>query len=127
MDTGKISLGKLLALLIFMVGIQSAWADVWDGTTKTPAKTQKIGDKDYFLIESAANLAWFSDTVNIYAAKEIAKAYSADSLARANMTAADTTNAPDTRLAAADSRPAGNLSRRRNRRYANQGERCVRR
>lgn len=64
MDTGKISLGKLLALLIFMVGIQSAWADVWDGTTKTPAKTQKIGDKDYFLIESAANLAWFSDTVN---------------------------------------------------------------
>ena len=66
MDTGKISLGKLLALLIFMVGIQSAWADVWDGTTKTPAKTQKIGDKDYFLIESAANLAWFSDTVNNY-------------------------------------------------------------
>lgn len=93
MDTGKISLGKLLALLIFMVGIQSAWADVWDGTTRTPAKTQKIGDKDYYLIESAANLAWFSDTVNTYAAKEIAKGYSADSLAHANMTAADTANA----------------------------------
>ena len=93
MDTGKISLGKLLALLIFMVGIQSAWADVWDGTTKTPAKKQTIDGKEYFLIESAANLAWFSDTVNIYAAKEIAKAYSADSLARANMTAADTAKA----------------------------------
>ncbi|SHL05640.1 Listeria/Bacterioides repeat-containing protein [Fibrobacter sp. UWT2] len=66
MDTGKISLGKLLALLIFMVGIQSAWADVWDGTTKTPAKKQTIDGKEYFLIDSAANLAWFSDTVNNY-------------------------------------------------------------
>ena len=93
MDTSKISLGKLLALLVFMVGFQSAWADVWDGTTKTPAKKQTIDGKEYFLIESAANLVWFSDTVNIYAAKEIAKAYSADSLARANMTAADTAKA----------------------------------
>ena len=66
MDIGKISLGKLLALLIFMVGIQSAWADVWDGTTKTPAKKQTIDGKEYFLIDSAANLAWFSDTVNNY-------------------------------------------------------------
>ena len=64
MDTSKISLGKVLALLVFMVGFQSVWADVWDGVTKTPAKTEKIDGKDYFLIETAANLAWFSDTVN---------------------------------------------------------------
>ena len=93
MDTSKISLGKILAMFIFMVGFQSAWADVWDGVTRTPASKQKIDGKEYFLIESAANLAWFSDTVNIYAAKEIAKAYSADSLAHANMTAADTAKA----------------------------------
>lgn len=64
MDTSKISLGKVLALLVFMVGFQSVWADVWDGVTKTPAKVEKIGKTDYFMIESAANLAWFSDTVN---------------------------------------------------------------
>ena len=64
MDTSKISLGKVLTLLVFMVGFQSVWADVWDGVTKTPAKTEKIDGKDYFLIETAANLAWFSDTVN---------------------------------------------------------------
>lgn len=64
MDTSKISLARVLALLVFLLGIQSARADVWDGVTKTPAKTEKINGKDYFLIESAANLAWFSDTVN---------------------------------------------------------------
>ncbi len=93
MKTGKISLVRMLSLLVLLLGFQSAWADVWDGETKTPAKKEKIDGKDFFLIESAANLAWFSDTVNIYAAKEIAKGYSADSLARANMTAADTTKA----------------------------------
>ena len=64
MDTSKISLARVLALLVFLLAVQSAWADVWDGTTKTPAKTEKIDGKNYFLIESAANLAWFSDTVN---------------------------------------------------------------
>lgn len=64
MNTGKISLGKLLSLLVFVVGFQSVWADVWDGVTKTPAKTENIDGKDYFLIDSAANLVWFSDTVN---------------------------------------------------------------
>ena len=64
MDTSKISLARVLALLVFLLGIQSAWADVWDGVTKTPAKKEKIDGKDFFLIESAANLAWFSDTVN---------------------------------------------------------------
>ena len=93
MDIGKISLGKVLALLIFMVGVQSAWADVWNGTTTTKAKTQTIDGKEYFLIESAANLAWFSDSVNIYASKEIAKKFSADSLATVTMTSSDTAKA----------------------------------
>ena len=64
MDIGKISLVRGLALLVFLLGVQSVWADVWDGVTKTPAKKEKIDGKDFFLIESAANLAWFSDTVN---------------------------------------------------------------
>ncbi len=64
MDTSKISLARVLALLVFLLAVQSAWADVWDGVTKTPAKKEKIDGKDFFLIESAANLAWFSDTVN---------------------------------------------------------------
>ena len=64
MKTGKISLVRMLSLLVLLLGFQSAWADVWDGETKTPAKKEKIDGKDFFLIESAANLAWFSDTVN---------------------------------------------------------------
>ena len=64
MDTSKISLARVLALLVFLLAVQSAWADVWDGVTKTRAKKENIDGKDYFLIESAANLAWFSDTVN---------------------------------------------------------------
>lgn len=64
MDIGKISLVRGLALLVFLLGVQSVWADVWDGVTKIPAKKEKIDGKDFFLIESAANLAWFSDTVN---------------------------------------------------------------
>ncbi|MBR6317166.1 MAG: hypothetical protein IKR75_01925, partial [Fibrobacter sp.] len=64
MKTGKISLVRVLSLLVFLLGFQSVWADVWDGVTKTPAKKQTIDGKDYYLIESAANLAWFSDEVN---------------------------------------------------------------
>ena len=93
MYIGKISLGKVLALLIFMVGIQSAWADVWNGTTRTKANETTIDGKTYYLIESAANLVWFVDSVNTYAAKEIAKGYSADSLAHATMTSSDTAKA----------------------------------
>ena len=93
MDTGKISLGKVLALLVCMVGIQSVWADVWDGTTRTKANETTIDGKKYYLIESAANLAWFSDSVNIYASKEQAKRFSGDSLATATMTSSDTAKA----------------------------------
>lgn len=64
MNTGKISLGKLLSLLVFVVGFQSVWADVWDGVSRKAAKKQNIDGVDYFLIDSAANLVWFSDTVN---------------------------------------------------------------
>lgn len=63
-NTYGFSLGKWLALFVFLFAGQAVWADVWDGVTKTPAKMQKIDGKDYFLIETAANLAWFSDTVN---------------------------------------------------------------
>ncbi len=65
MNTGKISLGKLLSLLVFVVGFQSVWADVWDGVTRTRPDTATIDGKTYFLIESAANLVWFSDSVNV--------------------------------------------------------------
>ena len=64
MKTGKISLVRVLSLLVFLLGFQSVWADVWDGVTKTPAKKQTIDGKDYYLIESAANLAWFADSSN---------------------------------------------------------------
>ncbi|MBR5411794.1 MAG: InlB B-repeat-containing protein [Fibrobacter sp.] len=93
MNTGKISLGKLLSLLIFVAGVQSALADVWDGTTRTKANETTIDGKKYYLIESAANLAWFSDSVNIYVSKEQAKRFSADSLAPATMTSSDTAKA----------------------------------
>ena len=72
MKTGKISLVRVLTLLVFLLGFQSVWADVWDGVTKTAAKTEKIDGKDYYLIESAANLAWFSDKVNSSSAGEVA-------------------------------------------------------
>lgn len=65
MNTGKISLGKLLSLLVFVVGFQSVWADVWKGNIEAPQK-QTIGGKEYYVIEKAAHLAWFSDSVNKY-------------------------------------------------------------
>lgn len=54
----------LMTLFTLVFGVQLAFADVWDGVTRTPAKKQTINDKDFYLIESAANLVWFSDTVN---------------------------------------------------------------
>lgn len=53
-----------MTLFTLVFGVQLAFADVWDGVTRTPAKKQTINDKEYYLIESAANLVWFSDTVN---------------------------------------------------------------
>ena len=66
MNTGKISLVRVFALLILMAGFQSVWADVWKGNIEAPGK-QTIGGKEYYVIEKAAHLAWFSDSVNKYA------------------------------------------------------------
>jgi len=66
MNTGKISLARVFALLILVAGFQSVWADVWKGNIEAPQK-QTIGGKEYYVIEKAANLAWFSDSVNKYA------------------------------------------------------------
>ncbi len=53
----------VFALLFFVVGVGMSFA-AWDGSsTKKPA-TEKIGSKDFFLIENEANLAWFRDSVN---------------------------------------------------------------
>lgn len=52
----------LLALLFFVVGMGEALA-AWDGKSKTEPKTEKIDGKTFYLIESEANLAWFSDTI----------------------------------------------------------------
>lgn len=57
---------KIAVMLLCLIGVGSAWADVWDGVSKTRAKTTNIDGVEYFLIESAANLAWFSDSVNNY-------------------------------------------------------------
>ena len=54
---------KSLALLFFVAGVSQSFA-AWDGTTKTKPSTEKIGGKDFFLIETEANLAWFADSVN---------------------------------------------------------------
>ena len=66
MNTGKISLVRVLALLFLMAGFQSVWADVWNGNVSAPNK-QTINGKEYYLIEKAEHLAWFADTVNKYA------------------------------------------------------------
>jgi hypothetical protein len=54
----------LITLLALVFGVQFAFADVWDGVSRKTAKKQNIDGVDYFLIDSAANLVWFSDTVN---------------------------------------------------------------
>ena len=54
----------LITLFALVFGAQFAFADVWDGVSRKAAKKQNIDGVDYFLIDSAANLVWFSDTVN---------------------------------------------------------------
>ena len=66
MAASKISLARVFALLILVAGFQSVWADVWKGNIEAPGK-QTIGGKEYYVIEKAAHLAWFSDSVNKYA------------------------------------------------------------
>jgi len=52
----------VLALFFFLTGMGEAVA-AWDGSSKTQPKTEKIDGKDFYLIESEENLAWFSDSI----------------------------------------------------------------
>ena len=52
----------LMVALALVAGVGNAMA-AWDGKTVTKPETQKIGDKDFYLIASEENLAWFSDSV----------------------------------------------------------------
>ena len=52
----------LLVVLISLMGAGQAFA-AWDGKSKAEPKVQKIDKKDFYLIESEENLAWFSDTI----------------------------------------------------------------
>ena len=57
----KISLAKLLALLVCVVGVAQVFAQC-----KTKQDSTRIDSKDYCVIRNAAGLVWFSDTVNNY-------------------------------------------------------------
>ena len=52
----------MLAMIFSIAFVGQAMA-AWDGKSKAEPKTQKIDGKDFYLIESEANLAWFSDTI----------------------------------------------------------------
>ena len=52
----------LVVALALVAGVGNAMA-AWDGKAMTEPKTEKIDGKDFYLIESEANLAWFSDTI----------------------------------------------------------------
>lgn len=60
----KNNLFKWAILLLCLIGANLSWADVWDGVSRVRPETTTIDGKTYFLIESAANLVWFSDSVN---------------------------------------------------------------
>ena len=62
MNTGKISLGKLLSLLIFVAGVQVMAA--WDGKSTQEPETRIIDKKNYYIIKNEENLAWFSAYTN---------------------------------------------------------------
>ena len=54
---------KLLTLLFLTVGAFQAFA-AWDGKSAKKPASESIDGKDFFLIKSEANLAWFRDSVN---------------------------------------------------------------
>lgn len=53
----------LMVALALLAGAGNAFA-AWDGESKEKPETEKIDGKDFFLIASEANLAWFADSVN---------------------------------------------------------------
>lgn len=63
MEKTSYSVTKSFALLFFLVGMSQSFA-AWDGTAKAKPSKETIGNAEYFLIETEANLAWFRDSVN---------------------------------------------------------------
>lgn len=53
----------LFVSLLLLAGAGQSFA-AWDGESKEKPETEKIDGKDFFLIASEANLAWFADSVN---------------------------------------------------------------
>lgn len=53
----------LMVALALLAGAGNAFA-AWDGKSKEKPETEKIDGKDFYLIASEANLAWFADSVN---------------------------------------------------------------
>lgn len=53
----------LFVSLLFLAGVGQSFA-AWDGKSMEKPESQKIDGKDFFLIASEANLAWFADSVN---------------------------------------------------------------
>lgn len=53
----------LMVALALLAGAGNAFA-AWDGKSMEKPESQKIDGKDFYLIASEANLAWFADSVN---------------------------------------------------------------
>ena len=53
----------LFVSLLFLAGVGQSFA-AWDGKSMEKPESQKIDGKDFYLIASEANLAWFADSVN---------------------------------------------------------------
>ena len=53
----------LYVALLFLAGVGQSFA-AWDGKSMEKPESQKIDGKDFYLIASEANLAWFADSVN---------------------------------------------------------------
>ncbi len=53
----------LFVSLLFLAGVGQSFA-AWDGKSMEKPDIQKIDGKDFYLIASEANLAWFADSVN---------------------------------------------------------------
>ena len=53
----------LFVSILFLAGVGQSFA-AWDGKSMEKPESQKIDGKDFYLIASEANLAWFADSVN---------------------------------------------------------------
>lgn len=53
----------LMVALALLAGVGQSFA-AWDGKSMEKPESQKIDGKDFYLIASEANLAWFADSVN---------------------------------------------------------------